>query len=158
MRHILTVRSLLSGCASYLLNLGMVHDLSKLCPPEDRVFAIITERLAEVEYGSEEYKATLREHKEVIERHQKINQHHPEAHEEGVEGMDLFFLLEMLCDWKAASLRHETGDLMKSIEINAKRFGIPEAIVKILKNTVPLIEELSEGSALQLSYPHVKGE
>lgn len=54
----------------------------------------------------------------------------------GVEGMTLIDLIEMLCDWKAASERHKDGDIMRSIEINAKRFSISDQLKTILQNTV----------------------
>jgi predicted RNA-binding Zn-ribbon protein involved in translation (DUF1610 family) len=53
-----------------------------------------------------------------------------------LKGMNLADVVEMLCDWKAASLRHNNGDLEKSIEINRKRFGISDDLFCILKNTV----------------------
>jgi hypothetical protein len=37
--------------------------------------------------------------------------------------MDLVQVIEMLADWKAATLRHADGDLARSIEQNAERFG-----------------------------------
>lgn len=54
----------------------------------------------------------------------------------GVDGMDLMDLAEMLCDWKAATLRHDDGDIMMSIEINTERFGLSPQLVHILRNTV----------------------
>ena len=59
----------------------------------------------------------------------------------GVEGMTLIDLLEMICDWIAASERRKTGDAMKSIEINAKRFNIGDQLKAILQNTVRQIKE-----------------
>jgi hypothetical protein len=50
--------------------------------------------------------------------------------------MSLLDLMEMLADWRAATERHDDGDIMKSLEINAKRFGIPEPIRRILENTI----------------------
>lgn len=40
-----------------------------------------------------------------------------------------------MCDWKAASMRHEDGDIRKSIEKNTKRFNLSPQLVNILKNT-----------------------
>lgn len=51
-----------------------------------------------------------------------MNTHHPE-HWHGIKNMSPLDLIEMLCDWKAATRRHATGDLLKSIRINAERFG-----------------------------------
>ena len=50
--------------------------------------------------------------------------------------MNLVDLTEMICDWMAATMRHADGDIYKSLEINRKRFNIPDVLVKILKNTV----------------------
>ena len=37
--------------------------------------------------------------------------------------MTLLDMLEMLCDWRAASLRHADGDIYQSLVINRARFG-----------------------------------
>jgi len=60
--------------------------------------------------------------------------------DKGLHGMSLLGLTEMLCDWKAATLRHNDGDIRKSIEINQKRFGYSDELKAILLNTLPLIE------------------
>jgi predicted acetyltransferase len=41
----------------------------------------------------------------------------------------------MLCDWKAATLRHADGDLGRSIEQNAERFGYGGEMKRLLLNT-----------------------
>jgi len=61
--------------------------------------------------------------------------------DKGLHGMSLLDLLEMLCDWKAATLRHNDGDIRKSIEINQRRFGYSDELKQILLNTLPLIED-----------------
>jgi hypothetical protein len=58
----------------------------------------------------------------------------------GIRGMSLVDLTEMLCDWKAATLRHDDGDIRRSIEINQERFGYSDELKQILINTLPLIE------------------
>ena len=50
--------------------------------------------------------------------------------------MSLIDLVEMLADWKAASLRHADGDIIKSLEINKKRFGISDQLAEMFENTV----------------------
>lgn len=156
MRHILTVRSLLADCASELLRLGRIHDASKLGPPELEAFTEFTPRLAQVTYGSDEYRECMDAMRPAIEHHYKMNPHHPEYHEDGILGMDLFDLLEMLCDWKAAGLRHSDGDLRRSLEINTKRHEIPEALAQVLRNTLATIDLMSSQAALAKSYPHVE--
>jgi hypothetical protein len=46
--------------------------------------------------------------KPAIQHHYKANSHHPEFYDNGVEGMSLFDVLEMLLDWKAATERRRT--------------------------------------------------
>jgi hypothetical protein len=50
--------------------------------------------------------------------------------------MNLLDLVELLVDWKAASERHNDGNIRKSIEINKTRYGIDSQLVKIFENTV----------------------
>ena len=53
-----------------------------------------------------------------------------------LSNMDLVDLIEMICDWKAATLRHNDGDILKSIELNQKRFGYGDELKQIFINTV----------------------
>jgi hypothetical protein len=49
--------------------------------------------------------------------------------------MDLFDLIEMLLDWKAASERAVHGDVILSIDLGIDRFGIEPQLASILRNT-----------------------
>jgi uncharacterized protein DUF5662 len=111
------------------------HDQSKLVDPEKAAWDIATPKLADYEYGSDEYRATLREIKPAIEHHYKVNDHHPEHYENGIQGMSLMALIEMLADWKAATERSPGGDLGKSFEHNQKRWGYSDELSLILHNT-----------------------
>lgn len=53
----------------------------------------------------------------------------------GIGGMSLLDLIEMLVDWKAASERHADGDFLASIEYNQGRFGYTDEMKAILLNT-----------------------
>jgi hypothetical protein len=44
-------------------------------------------------------------------------------------------VVEMLCDWKAATERHADGDLRKSLAVQRERFGISDQLLQILTNT-----------------------
>lgn len=55
--------------------------------------------------------------------------------EPSIDGMSLLDLVEMFCDWKAATERHADGSIAKSIEINRERFKISEQLTGILRNT-----------------------
>ena len=135
-KHIANVSRYIETVKSYLTDRAILHDASKLLPPEKECFDEITPLLKNSTYGSEEYRATLRAMKPAIEHHQKNNRHHPEYFENGINGMNLIDLIEMISDWKAASERHADGDIYKSLEINKARFGISNQLAEILKNTV----------------------
>jgi hypothetical protein len=62
-----------------------------------------------------------------------------------VNEMNLLQLVEMFCDWKAATLRHNNGNLRKSIEHNADRFGMAEQLEKIFENTASLVDGVTQG-------------
>ena len=111
------------------------HDMSKLFDPEKDLFDEFTPRLRETDYMSDEYKTALEALKPALDHHYANNSHHPEHFENGVSGMTLVDLLEMFCDWKAASMRHESGDFLMSIVANKDRFGISTELTDILMNT-----------------------
>ncbi len=52
-----------------------------------------------------------------------------------IGNMSLFDIHEMTLDWKASSERHSDGKIKRSIEENAKRFGIGRQLRRILENT-----------------------
>lgn len=138
-KHILRVAQILHLFVTKILARADVHDKSKTEPPEVETFAIYTAKLAGVTYGSDEYKKYLEEMKPALDHHYAKNRHHPEHFPEGVKDMTLIDLVEMLADWKAASERHDDGNILKSIEKNAERFGIPPVLCSILVNTVKFL-------------------
>lgn len=139
-RHIEQVRERINRCVVDLIHRAHVHDQSKLVSPEVEIFDEYTERLRGLTYGSDEYKAGLAAMKPAIDHHQQNNSHHPEFYADGIRGMNLMDLVEMLCDWKAATLRHNDGDIRKSIEQNQKRFGYSDELKQIFLNTLALID------------------
>ena len=136
LKHIRKVQSNIGIFARRLLERGEAHDQSKLGPDEKPLFDEYTPKLSAVTYGSPEYRAMLDGLKPALTSHYRLNSHHPEHHPNGINSFDLLDLLEMFCDWKAATERHTDGDIEKSIEINAKRFDLSPQLVAILRNTV----------------------
>lgn len=144
--HIAVVRSLIHGVVKELLDRAHGHDASKLVDPELATFDEYTPRLKHSTYGSDEYKGFLKGMGAGIQHHYAENRHHPEHHERGIEGMDLVDLLEMVCDWIAATRRHDDGDIRRSIELNQERFGYSDQLKRILHNTVDAVLA-AEGAA-----------
>lgn len=140
-QHIQNLQRALNGCIQNLMNRALVHDQSKLKSPEVEIFDKFTPKLANSVYGSLEYMTFLEEMQPALLHHYANNDHHPENKQDGIVGMNLLSLLEMLCDWKAASMRHKTGDIRRSIEVNQKRFGYNDQLKQIFLNTVDIIEQ-----------------
>lgn len=135
LKHIKRVSELLTNASSELIRRANCHDDSKLKTPEKELFDEFTPKLKSCTYGSEEYHQYLKSLKVALDHHYANNSHHPEHYENGVNGFDLFDLIEMFFDWKAATERHDDGNIYESIEINKDRFEISEQVCNIFKNT-----------------------
>lgn len=138
--HIRRVQELLRYFTDELHERGEIHDASKLREPERGMFRQEVDTLSNVRYGSKEYADALDRLGLALRHHYEQNPHHPEHHENGIDGMTLFDIVEMLVDWKAASERHEDGDLDRSIAINMDRFGLNIQLVNILLNTARALD------------------
>ena len=135
LKHIWRVQTLMQQAIATLGWRMQEHDKSKLEEPEKSGYDQITTRLKDVSYGSPEYRACLKELKPTVEHHYAHNSHHPEHYPNGVDGMSLLDLIEMLADWKAAGERHSDSSLEKSIAINEERFKLSPQLVAVLRNT-----------------------
>lgn len=135
LQHSRRVGELVIGFIAELGDRATHHDLSKLSPEEKDVFDEFSPKLKDSTYGSDEYWSFLEAMKPALAHHYANNRHHPEHFPNGVNGMTLVDLVEMLSDWKAATERHDDGDLEKSLEIQRKRFNLSDKLVDILRNT-----------------------
>lgn len=134
--HIDRVQFYLTRAVYSLVNRAMNHDRSKLEDPEKSSWDIATPKLASLTYGTEEYRQALREIKPAVAHHYRVNSHHPEYYENGVPGMSLLDLIEMICDWKAASERMaQSFDFAESLRLNKERWGYSDELASILRNT-----------------------
>ena len=134
--HIGKVQLRIATICDNLTARAAVHDLSKFYEPEKSVFDRMTPVLRTLTYGSDEYKAALVEMGEGLKHHYAHNAHHPEHHADGIAGMSLLDILEMIADWRAASDRVNNGSMAQSLEVNIARFGIDPQLAAILANTV----------------------
>ena len=141
MKHCNTVRSLMLAFAKELMDRALAHDESKFHEPEASRFAIVTPRLKSLKYGSEEYKESLKDLGPALDHHYESNSHHPEHYDDGVSGMNLLDIVEMLCDWKASGVRTSDGDIKKSIENNKERFNLSDDMISVFNNTVEFLEK-----------------
>jgi hypothetical protein len=137
--HIAKVKGYMDTVADAIKFRGELHDASKLNSPELEIFMEYTPKLKNSTYGSPEYNQFLKEMKVALDHHYANNRHHPEWHKKGIMGMNLIDLIEMICDWKAASERHANGDIIDSIKKNQIRFNLSEELTQILINTVGVL-------------------
>jgi hypothetical protein len=138
LKHIRLVNQFLIDFSIELLKRGQEHDQSKLESPEKELFDEMTPILEKVEYNSPEYKTSLEKLKPALDHHYEVNSHHPQHYPNSIDGMNLFDIVEMYCDWRAAVLRTKNGDIEKSIEINKDRFNMSPQLAQIFKNTLKL--------------------
>lgn len=137
LEHRAHVQASLGRIARELEARGAVHDQSKMESPEVELFSSAIPKLKGLAYGSEEYRAVLREIKPATEHHNSVNRHHPEFHG-GVDKMNLVDLCEMVADWKAAAKR-SGGNVLDSMDYNAKRHSLSPQLAQIIKNTLELL-------------------
>jgi hypothetical protein len=167
--HIAQVREFMMVVAQQLIQRALVHDQSKLESPEVETFTEYTPKLKNSTYGSEEYKGFLAGMGEALKHHYQHNSHHPEhftkhvcticykeykeepsrcdacmngtfTEESDYTQMNLLDIVEMFCDWKAATMRHADGNIYKSIEHNQKRFDISHDLTQIFRNTATMFD------------------
>lgn len=141
MKHIELVRKYIRLFTDKLTTRGVEHDRLKLESPELEIFTEFTPKLAQTTYGSEEYIEFLKEMNIALQHHYANYRHHPEHFEKGINDMNLIDIVEMLCDWQASSARQNDGNLLKSIEKNAARFGYNDQLKQIFINTAKMFDE-----------------
>lgn len=134
--HIGKVQKRIQEVRANLAGRAVRHDASKLEEPEKSGFDVLSAKLAELTYGSDEYHAALIEAGPTVDHHYACNSHHPEFYPDGIAGMSLLDIVEMLCDWKAASERTKQGSIAQSLAHNRMRFQIDDQLAAILENTV----------------------
>lgn len=133
--HIRQVAARLQAVCRELASRAERHDSSKLGEAEKPYFDEVGPNLKGLVYGSAEYEAAKQRLRPALAHHYAHNSHHPEHYRDGVAGMDLIDLVEMYCDWAAATLRSKDGDMARSLELNIDRFGIASPLAEILENT-----------------------
>jgi len=147
--HVARVRQLVQNVSFDLIKRAGDHDRSKFSEEEFPLFAEATPALHRLTYGSPEYRAALKSIKPAVDHHYEWNRHHPEWHKGGIHDMTLADLIEMLADWKAATERHDDGDLVLSIVQNGKRFGYDRTFATMLINTAKFYGWITHGQANQ---------
>ena len=132
-KHKIYVFWFLLKIAARLVWRGLVHDMSKFGWTE---FYLIIPALPPdraIPFNTPEYQTFLDKAKPAIDHHYAMNTHHPE-HYGDYKKMSMLDLVEMACDWRAASMRKfGGGDFEKSFEQCQTRFGITDETMTFLR-------------------------
>jgi hypothetical protein len=127
--------------ANELFRRAATHDNSKFSPEEFEAYDQAFPQFKKYAFGSLEMNAVYESIKPALQHHFQENDHHPEYYEfeadgiHGIDGMNLISLIEMVCDWLAASHRSQTG-IKQGLEISKKKYHIDDQLFGIIKNTV----------------------
>lgn len=130
--HISQVGYLLETVIADLQHRAEHHDASKLRYPEKQAFDALGP--ATGQFGDEAYYRRLETIWPALQHHYRLNSHHPQHYPNGVAGMSLLDLIEMLCDWKATS-DAQGADFAESMRICGERFSIRADLMGILRHT-----------------------
>ena len=104
---------------------GLNHDLSKLSEDEFEGFSRINNIARKYPYGSKEYKESLKKERDTIDLHYSRNRHHPE-HWSDVRGMGYLDIIEMVCDWYAATNTYKQTELSTVLDKQFERFNFSD--------------------------------
>lgn len=134
--HIARVATLIGEIRSHLATRGVYHDQSKFDPIEAgplQEMQDLIEREGQAAYGTEEYARRTALLGPMLKHHYACNPHHPEFFANGVAGMNLIDVVEMLCDWKAASERGQESAI--NLRYSIEKYKIDPMLASILMNT-----------------------
>ena len=113
----------------------LTHDRTKIEPPELEAYAEVVPAFKGLVFGSEEHIANGKRLGPAWKHHTEHNLHHPEHHPDGIDGMTLIDLIEMVCDWRAAALRRGSFDVEQSLNVLRDRHGISPQLENVIRNT-----------------------
>jgi hypothetical protein len=129
------VRDMLNLPIHNLLRRGAVHDLSRFDPEEKPIYDAVLPELRSATPGTPEHSAIQGRLAPALRHHYSVNSHHPEYYSNGVSGMTLLDMIEMLCDLKAATMRPGSRTLAHALELAIKKHKISQEVAGILRHT-----------------------
>lgn len=139
-RHLVSTKVAMQCIVCDLFGRAVIHDNSKFSPEEYEIYEQTFPELNKYGFGTEQFKAAVEKLGPALQHHLVVNRHHPEYHKNGINDMNLLDIVEMTCDWLAASSRSKTG-IDKGLEVNKERFKIGDQLFVIIKNTVEYLQK-----------------
>lgn len=149
-KHQQLVAERMIACAKRIMDKAMAHDASKFSEVEKSAYVgpVWELNTRKVEYGSEEYHLLTKQMGVGLAHHYANNDHHIEFFRQfevqtlndPVRAMDLFALMEMLCDWIAAAKRKNNDPALAFKQLE-KYIPSDSQLGTVLRNTLSMIEE-----------------
>lgn len=136
LQHKRSIAVLLAKFVAELAYRTAIHDNSKLSPGEFELSAEHSDEFNKYTWDSPEERQLRDKLAPAATLHRQRNRHHPEYFENGIDGMNLIDLLEMLSDWVSASERGPGDSIRKSLPILKEKYKISPQLYQILTNTV----------------------
>ncbi|MCQ9208915.1 MAG: DUF5662 family protein [Omnitrophica bacterium] len=134
--HISEVRENLEIMTGELTRRGLTHDRTKLQAFEFDAFVSTRDKFKKANYGSKEYQECVDATKPAIDHHYKHNSHHTGFHADGINGMTLIDIMEMVADWRAAARRSPDKTLFDTLDYCFKKYKIEKQLRAIIMNTL----------------------
>jgi hypothetical protein len=120
--HKIWVLAYLLKVCFILLKRGIIHDLSKFGNSEFSILADNITLFRKLPYATIEYEEYLKKIKVATDHHYKYNSHHFQYYD-NIEQMGYMDLIELLCDWKAATKKYKGDNILQSIKYNKTKFN-----------------------------------
>lgn len=142
-RHRDNIQTALSRIVNEIEERGLRHDLSKFKEDEAEGFVRINKTARNCEYGSEEYENTMVKEKGedgCITKHFSRNRHHVEFHD-SAHDMTFIDIIEMVCDWWAASKTYGTNTLQKKLPELKEQGDFSEPQLWLIDEVVEMLND-----------------
>jgi len=134
--HVSEVAENLEICASNLRQRGHAHDRTKFQPMEFDAFVSTREKLKRAKFGAPEQQECVDTIRQAVDHHHANNQHHVQYYSDGIKDMSLLDILEMICDWRAATRRNSESRFKGFLEVAIKKYNISPELEKIIQTTL----------------------
>lgn len=140
--HIVKVRDNMSIFNKVINVRGLKHDLSKITSDiEYDNYRKVIMTLKKEKTGSQEYNKARESIKPAVDHHYENNEHHPEHFKDGISGMNLIDLIEMMSDWQAVNDEVPGRDLKPWIRKCKDKYNMSDDLFNVFMNTADFLSE-----------------
>jgi len=136
LKHKEDIAKMLAKFAGEISYRSAIHDNSKFDTDEFNACSENVNEFGKHEFDSPGERELRLRLSDAFSSHRKKNRHHPEHFDNGIDGMNLIDLLEMVADWRSASNRNAGDSIRKSLPIVQEKYKISPQLMNVLTNTI----------------------